>query len=452
MKARKNLLIGIGGVGMSALAQILLDQDECVTGVDRMIGTIEESSLPPSIKALSSQGVVITHDDDANVADGIDRIVISTAIEDTHPILAKARELNIPVVHRATALSEALSKHKLLAVAGTCGKSTVTAILGHIMEGCGYDPVVVNGAAVPGWDFNNTRVGSVRKPTRLLSNESLRWAIAEVDESDKSLTTFKPDAAVITNASADHFGIDETQELFDIFKKNVNGVIDDGRDDREPQEIERGKWSGSFTENGIRYTIPQPGLHNIYNAWHAVTIALAIGADEILLQESLATFPGVERRMQKVGEFTDTNGNSLAVIDDYAHNTEKLGAMWQALATEFPEGFAVVWRPHGYAPLRKMLDSLAEMFKSSVRKQDVLLILPVYDAGGTANREINSEALLEKLDGKCKGKVVGVKDLDEAEKHLREVAVSVKALVTAGARDPGLPILAKKLAGKIFNS
>lgn len=433
---------------MSALAQLLIDQDEKVAGADRMIGTIPGSDLPPSIKALSSQGVIITADDDTDAVDGIDRIIISTAIEDDHPILVKAKDLNIPVVHRARALSEALNRHKLLAVAGTCGKSTVTAILGHVLEGCGYDPVVVNGAAIPGWDFDDTRVGSVRKPSRSLSNESFRWAVAEVDESDKSLTAFKPDAAVITNASADHFGMDETQELFDIFKANVQGPVDDGRDGEEPQDIKLEKWSGSFTENGIRYTIPQPGIHNVHNAWHAVKIALAIGADEILLRESLASFPGVARRMQKVGEHTDKNGNPVAVIDDYAHNTEKLNAMWQALATEFPKGFAAVWRPHGYAPLRKMLDSLTAMFKSVVREQDVLLILPVYDAGGTANREINSDSLLAKLAGSCKGTVIGVKDLDEAEQRLREAASSVKALVTVGARDPGLPVLARRLAGK----
>jgi UDP-N-acetylmuramate--alanine ligase len=434
---------------MSALAQLLLDQEEKVSGVDRMIGAVPEFALPPSVKALSFQGAAISREDDLEVLKDIERIIVSTAIEDDHPVLRKACERAIPVVHRAQALSEALKKHKLLAVAGTCGKSTVSAILGHILEGCGYDPVVVNGAAVPGWDFNDTRVGSVRKPERALSNESLRWAVAEVDESDKSLTAFKPDAAVITNASADHFGLNETQELFDAFKKNVDGPIDDGRDEEKPQDIELGSWSGSFVEYGVKYTIPQPGIHNVYNAWHAVKIALALGADETLIKESLSTFPGVARRMQKVGELTDKNSRQVAVIDDYAHNTEKLNAMWQALSSEFPEGFAAVWRPHGYAPLRKMLEPLAEMFKSVVRKQDILLILPVYDAGGSANREINSDALLAKLEGNCKGTCLYVKDLDEAQERLLEASSKVQALVTVGARDPGLPVLARKLAQKI---
>jgi UDP-N-acetylmuramate-alanine ligase len=153
--------------------------------------------------------------------------------------------------------------------------------------------------------------------------------------------------------------------------------------------------------------------------------------------------------MQKVGEHITPNGNTVAVIDDYAHNTEKLSAMWQSLGAEFPEGFAAVWRPHGYAPLRKMLDSLAEMFNSSVREQDILLILPVYDAGGTANRDINSDSLIARINGFCKGKVIGVGNLEEAESLLRKVASSVKALVTVGARDPGLPVLARRLVQKI---
>jgi UDP-N-acetylmuramate--alanine ligase len=449
VKGRKNLLIGIGGVGMSALAQILLDKGESVAGVDRMIGTVDESAIPPSVKALEAQGVPVSGDGDASAADGIERIVVSTAIESDHPILLRAAKENIPVVHRSEALAQALGAHKLLAVAGTCGKSTVTAILGHILEGCGFDPVVVNGAAIPGWDFGDSRVGSVRKPSNPLPDESLRWAVAEVDESDKSLTAFKPDAAVITNASADHFGIEETLELFDVFKKNVPGPVDDGRDGGSPQEIELGKWSGSFVENGIRYTIPQPGIHNVYNAWHAVKIATAIGADGELVKKALATFPGVARRMQKVGELADGSGRKVAIVDDYAHNTEKLHAMWQALSSEFPGGFAAVWRPHGYAPLRKMLEPLAEMFKSAVREQDTLFILPVYDAGGSANRDINSGALIEKLSGSCKGTVKAVADLDEAEKQMRETASSVEALVTVGARDPGLCVLAKKLAEKI---
>jgi UDP-N-acetylmuramate--alanine ligase len=133
------------------------------------------------------------------------------------------------------------------------------------------------------------------------------------------------------------------------------------------------------------------------------------------------------------------------VVDDYAHNPAKLAAMWSALAAAFPAGVAVVWRPHGYGPLRKMLLQLAETFRAAIRPQDALLLLPVYDAGGTADRSVASEHLSAELAGVA-GIVECVPSLDAAEARLRELAPRMGAVVTAGARDPGLPLLAKRLA------
>lgn len=439
LKARSNFILGLGGVGMSALAQFLIDRGEKVSGADRLIGSIPESDYPPALIALRNQGVKILADDGSGIDETIDRIIVSTAIEETHPALKRAEELKIPVVHRAQALSQALKPNKVLAVAGTCGKSTVTAILGHILEGAGFDPVVVNGAAIPGWDFDNTRVGSVRKPLNSSIDESQRWAIVEVDESDKSLTSFSPHAAIITNASADHFGIEETDALFDHFKSQVSGIVIDCRKESKYVEgLTLNAWSGSFTEDNITYTIPQPGEHNVHNARVAIKIASLLGADSEKLKAALATFPGVARRMQKL---TDEK-SPVAVIDDYAHNTEKLHAMWTALQAAFPKGVAVVWRPHGYAPLRKMINDLAEMFSRTIRPQDKLLLLPVYDAGGTATRDINSDILLEKISN-CNVELTA--SIEDARKRLIEISPSVEAIVTAGARDPQLPVLAKQI-------
>jgi UDP-N-acetylmuramate-alanine ligase len=131
------------------------------------------------------------------------------------------------------------------------------------------------------------------------------------------------------------------------------------------------------------------------------------------------------------------------VYDDYAHNPEKIKAMWTTLAETHPEGICVVWRPHGYAPLRKMLNGLAEMFNETVRPCDKLLLLPVYDAGGTADRSINSDELLKRIDAE---KAVSVKDLDEAYDWISANRAKFAAFATCGARDPGLPILAKRVA------
>ena len=393
----KRHLIGIGGVGMSALATALVRLCDEVTGADRTLGT-------PNIRHLESLGVRCFPDDGTGVDGTTDEVIVSTAIEDGNPGLEKARELGIPVTHRAAALARTLSPYKLVAVVGTCGKSTVTAMLGHILAECGFDPMCVNGANVPGWE------GAVRFGRG-------EYAVAEVDESDKSLVAFKPYAAVVTNASADHYSKEEMDEVFDAFVEGMPGPLVEGR-----------KVYGEAD-------VSIPGRHNRNNAFLALEMAKALGCGEAEAKAALLKFGGVERRLQKIGE---------GVYDDYAHNPEKIRAMWTTLAEAHPEGVCVVWRPHGYAPLRKMLDALAEMFNGTVRPCDKLLLPPVYDAGGTADRSINSDALAAKIDP---GKVAVVRDLDEAYEWICANRSRFAAFATCGARDPELPILARRIAG-----
>ena len=427
-------LIGIGGVGMSALAQALLDRGFAVSGADRQITTVGAPPPTPVLRALAAQGVALFPDDGSGVNAETARIIVSTAIEDTNPGLHKAQERGIPVVHRAAALAELLSGCKLVAVAGTCGKSTVTAILAHILVTCGFDPPVVNGAQIVGWDAHGARVGSVRKGAG-------EYAVAEVDESDKSLTAFKPYAAIITNASADHYSKEEMDAVFDAFIRDVQGPVIDGRVGDEA--------AGRRFPQGLKEAIesfPLPGAHNRANARLALAMACALGADPAQAAAALATFPGVERRLQRVGAVL-CGGREVTVYDDYAHNPEKLRAMWTTLAEAYPRGVAAVWRPHGYGPLRKMLEPLAAMFREVMRPQDALVLLPVYDAGGTADRNVNADALAALL-GDAPGAVKLVSSLEEAEEYLRARADAFGAIVTAGARDPGLPVLARRLAGK----
>lgn len=411
-------LVGIGGVGMSALAQALLDAGGTVTGADRALGG--SGARPGVLAALARAGVRLFPDDGSGIGPDTARVIVSTAVEETNRDLRCARARGIPVVHRAAALAELLAPRRLVAVAGTCGKSTVTAILGHLLAESGFDPVVVNGAQVVGWDAGGTRVGSTRKGTGA-------YAVAEVDESDKSLVAFKPFAAVVTNASADHYSKAEMDAVFDAFVRGVPGPVIDGR--RTP-----------MVPSAAARTIPLPGEHNAVNAECALRMAAALGADPARLAAAIRTFPGVERRLQRVG----TCGGAV-VYDDYAHNPEKLHAMLATLQAAYPKGVAVVWRPHGYAPLRKMLEALAAMFRATLRPCDELLVLPVYDAGGTTDRSLNSDALVARLNA---SPVRFVEGLEDAETHLRTHAPAFGALVVTGARDPGLPVLARRLAGK----
>ena len=420
---------------MSALATALVRLGDEVTGADRTLDT-------PNVRFLESLGVKVFPDDGSGVDAATDEVVVSTAIEPTNPGLAKAQTLGIPVTHRAKALARALQGFRLVAVVGTCGKSTVTAMLGHVLAECGLDPFCVNGANVPGW------TGAVRFGRG-------EYAVAEVDESDKSLVAFSPYAAIVTNASADHYSKEEMDAVFDAFVKDCKGPVVDGRRGLEGL----GSLGGLGGLEGLE--VAMPGAHNRQNASLALRMAVALGCDEVRARAALRTFRGVERRLQLITPFLVPHSpflvphspfpvpRSPVVYDDYAHNPEKLRAMWTTLAERFPQGVCAIWRPHGYAPLRKMKDALAAMFAETIRPQDRLLLLPVYDAGGTTDRSINSDALLAalaRLDAAAGSRVKLVADLDAAFGWCRTQADAFGCFVTCGARDPGLPVLARRLA------
>lgn len=396
---------------MSALATALLRLGDEVTGADRTLDT-------PNVRFLKSLGIRVFPDDGSGIDASTDEVIVSTAIEETNPGLVKASSLGIPVTHRAKALARTLSAYRLVAVVGTCGKSTVTAMLGHILSVCGLDPMCVNGANVPGWE------GAVRFGKG-------RYAVAEVDESDKSLVAFSPYAAIVTNASADHYSKEEMDEVFDAFVEGMPGPCIDGRKSLPTLA----------SSQKIAEVLPLPGRHNVQNAEMAVRMACALGVEESAAVAALANFGGVERRLQHVGVF-----GSAPVYDDYAHNPEKIQAMWTTLAEKYPKGICVIWRPHGYGPLKKLLDPLAQMFNATIRSQDKLLLLPVYDAGGTACRDINSPDLAERIDA---AKVELVDGLNAAYAWCVANEGRFAAFVTCGARDPGLPELARRLCGEL---
>lgn len=388
---------------MSALAVTLANLGDEVTGADRTLGT-------KNIRFLESMGITCHPDDGSGVDGTVDEVIVSTAIEDDNPGLVAAKEFGIPVTHRAVALARALANRKLVAVVGTCGKSTVTAMLGHILSECGLDPFCVNGANVPGWE------GAVRYGRG-------EYAVAEVDESDKSLVAFHPYAAIVTNSSADHFSKDEMDRVFDAFIAGLQGPVIDARSEQIDCED---------------VCVPMPGRHNKQNAALALKMAVALGCDEAKARAALMTFRGVERRLERYGE---------RVYDDYAHNPEKIRAMWQALAEAHPKGgICVVWRPHGYAPLRKMMGAFADAFNEIVRDRDKLLLLPVYDAGGTADRSVSSTDLMDMLNP---GVAIQVPTLDAAYNWIVQRANNFAAFAVCGARDPELPALAAKIAKNI---
>ena len=422
-------LIGIGGVGMSALAQAFLDKGWRVSGSDRLV---DRGEATPTLRTLAAEGVALCPQDGRAVDAGT-TVVYSTAIEADNADLLAARRTGARCLHRSEALAALTRGHETIAVTGTCGKSTVTAMLGHLLAACGRDPAVVNGAEVIGWDDGGRRIGSVRA-----SGNPQGPMVVEADESDKSLLALEPRHVIVTNASSDHFPKAEAEALFRAFKAKATGVVVDTSDAPAGPAPQTAGWETRFAWRGREWSLPMPGAHNVANAKAALGMALALGCDAEDLARGLATFPGVRRRLERVGTLA-----GACVVDDYAHNVEKLAAAWATLAEAFPAGVFGVWRPHGYAPLRKMLEGLAAMFNATVRPCDRLLLLPVYDAGGTTDRSLNSDALLARLT--CPAE--SVPDLAAAESRLRALARPGTAVATFGARDPGLPALARRLAG-----
>lgn len=411
-------LVGIGGTGMSALAIFLKERGHIVTGSDRNLNT-------PTIEYLRKLGIGCFPDDGKAIADDIDRVVVSSAIEDDNRDTIAAKRLSVPIVHRTEALAMQLANSSIIAVAGTCGKSTATAILAHILTECGLDPTCINGAPVPGPGW----LGPVR-----IGKDSRDIVVMEVDESDKSLLRFFPHSVIITNSSSDHYSKDEMDKVFDEFAARVPNygfLVDGRRKDGITPEIEE-----------MASHIALLGAHNRENAINATRMALKWGCKKEQIIKALETFPGVARRLQRI---TPSNAQ-IAVYDDYAHNTEKLHAMWTTLANEYPKGICVVWRPHGYAPLRKLLDNLAEMFRETIRPQDELLLLPVYDAGGTADRTINSADLQQKIGLE---NVRLVPDPTSAADWIAANKEYFGCFATCGARDPYLPALAQEICRRI---
>jgi UDP-N-acetylmuramate--alanine ligase len=427
-------LVGVGGIGMSALAQVLRRAGARVSGSDRAWDRTPDRAM---FRRLAAAGIVLHAQDGSGVTRALDAVVTSTAIEADNPDRAAAARLGVPVRHRADVLAALADRRDCIAVTGTSGKSTVTAMLGWILEQAGRDPTVVNGAVCPAWQAADC-VGNVRWGRS-------DWWVLEADESDRSLLRFHPRWAVITTASRDHFPAGEARALFAAFARQVrDGVLDASGDPPWRRGFAPRAEAGgmAFTYRGASYHVPMPGRHNAQNALSAVVMGERLGVDAGAMRSALAAFPGLHRRLERVG-----TERGVTVLDDYAHNPAKIRAAWEAAAP--PEGrLLAVWRPHGYGPLRTMCAALAETIRAVCRARDRLWVLPVYDAGGTADRGIGPEALVRS---------VGRAGVEAAEPDAAVCAAAAEAaagdvILVMGARDPDLPALARRLLPALAQS
>lgn len=428
-------LAGVGGIGMSGLAQVLVKAGRQVSGSDRC----RDAGQPLDVlDRLEQAGVRLVPQDGSGVEATTAALVVSSAIEADSADRLAAHRLGVPIVHRAAMLARLLKGRNCVAVTGTSGKSTVTAMIGWILAELGADPVVVNGAEVIGWEAAD-RVGNVRW------GQSDLWVI-EADESDRSLLEFTPDWAVVTNVSLDHFSAPETRALFREFTGRARkGVLDLAEDPAVLRGVqpELRRDGCRFRYRGVPFELGLPGRHNAENAVIAVALCEKLGYAPDETAAALATFRGIRRRLETVS----APDSPVRVIDDYAHNPEKIRASWQSVAA-FHERVIGVWRPHGYGPLRHLREELADTLASLLRAQDRLFILPVYDAGGTANRTQGTEVLVRML--KARGcPVTAVGGYDDMAAALADEAEAGDAVLVMGARDPELPLFARRVAAEL---
>lgn len=426
---------GVAGVGMSALAQALLDAGYRVSGSDRYIDQGHDLEI---LQTLRLAGVHLVPQDGSGIFNDTTALAVSTAIESDNADLRAAHEREVPVVHRAAMLARLAAGKHLLAVTGTAGKTTVTGMIGHICAEAGFDPVVVNGAIVTNWRAEN-RVGSVRAGAGDLM-------IIEADESDRSLMSFHPRFSVITNVSKDHFELSEVVSLFQLFRaqtadwtilgpqaaNTLDGVdlpslvLRDGPDGRH------------VVVDQHEYPVPMPGRHNAENALIAVQAARRLGIDPGVIARALSTFRGIHRRLEVVAR-----ENGITVLDDYAHNPAKIAASWSA-AAEGGGRVLGVWRPHGYGPLALLFNELVESLARVMRPADRAFILPVYYAGGTAKKTRDAERLAETLATRgCAAAFI--EDYAALHAALRATMRPGDTVLGMGARDPELPAFLKSL-------
>lgn len=430
-------LVGVAGVGMSALAQVLLARGFSVTGSDRYHDSGQELTV---LNKLRRAGVSLVSQDGAGVKPETAGVVVSTAIEPENPDVQAAGRQGIPIIHRAEMLSRLAHSFTTIAVTGTAGKTTVTGMLGWVLEQAGLDPMVVNGGSVLNWIDDNA-IGNVR------IGHGITWVL-EADESDRSLMQFDPDWAVITNISKDHFELDEVESLFQQFSLKVrHGVV--GCYGNPPFSMSgfhpRLSAQGcEFEYQGVTFKIPLLGRHNAENALHCVLMCERIGVSLPEVSRALTTFQGIQRRLEWVGQ-----ARGVTVIDDYAHNPAKIVAAWRAVAPYFKRLIAV-WRPHGHAPLALMMEELTHAFAGLAGRDDRVLILPVYYAGGTVRTMVDSSRLVDQL---IHAGVVteAVDSYDALKDRLLSLAQTDDAVLFMGARDPFLPVFALRFVFELDN-
>ena len=447
-------LVGVGGSGMMPLAMILAGQGAKVAGSDR---SLDSGRLPAKFDALRALGIGLFPQDGSGIVSPDQTVIASAAVEDSVPDMVRAAELGCPRMTRAQLNAQLFNAaHTAIGVAGTSGKSTVTGMVAWMLHSLGRDPTVMNGAVMKNFASAEAPFASA-----LVGNGDTY--VSEVDESDGSIALYSPHIAVLNNVSLDHKSLEELRALFGDFAGKARRAIvnagdpesaalamalDPGRTttfavegdaDLSARNLKPQSFAISFDLVASGVTLPVrlavPGRHNVANALAALG---AVGALGIALPEAvraIAGFTGLRRRFELVGE-----ANGVAVIDDFGHNPDKIGATLDTLHA-FPGRVLALFQPHGYGPLKVMRRELVEMFVNKLAPDDLLVLPdPVYQ-GGTVTREVTSADIV--ADIAASGRTARhIPDRAAAAAHIVAQAQPGDRIVVMGARDDSLSALA----------
>ncbi|MDI6792518.1 MAG: Mur ligase domain-containing protein [bacterium] len=443
--------IGIGGAGMNSLAQIIVERGFTVSGSDR---AFDQKVSPDLAGKLAELGIILSTQD-GSVFDKRDvrQVVVSTSIEDDNPDLKRAGQLGLPILHRAELLAQVSNTSRSIVVAGTSGKTTTTGIIGYVLYYLGLNPTVVNGGVIKNWAETDL-IGNA------ISGHDSNLAVIEADESDGTISLYRPSIGVVLNIALDHKPLSELEPLFNSFAQAVKETLilnlDCARSSelrgsakittfgigsnasRSIKQLELGPSGATFLLEGTSYYVPLLGRHNVSNALAAIAALRATGLSHTEISRALAEFKGIKRRLELIGE-----KNGVKVFDDYAHNPDKIRASIETLRPFFKR-LIVIFQPHGFGPTRLLKEGLISTFETCLDKNDLLYIPDIYYAGGTAARDISSADLIRPL----KEKGLSAYYYPQRDEIVKEVAARVQpedAVIVMGARDNTLSNLCRRL-------
>jgi UDP-N-acetylmuramate--alanine ligase len=442
-------IVGIGGIGMSAIAEILAARGFAVQGSD------QKNSA--NVRRLREGGIRVFVGHDAINLAGAEFVVISTAVKDDNPELVAARARGLPIIRRAEMLAELMRLYATISITGTHGKTSTTSLTAHILETAGKDPTVITGGIINAWG-SNARLGKGR------------WMIVEADESDGTFVKIPTQIGVVTNIDPEHldyFGtVAHMHAAYEQFYRNIpfygltvtcidhpvvrqmierlnlrrNGrrLVTYGRDpsadivltdmrvegtkSRFSAEVRSGVPGGK--RQLVDWTIPSPGEHAVLNALAAFAVAAETGLDDDEIRSAMRTFSGVKRRFQLTG---DVDG--IEIYDDYGHHPIEIAAVLRAARAGAKQRVFAVIEPHRYSRVKSLFDD----FCGCVQDADGVIVAPMYSAGEAPIDGVDNHALARGIQAAGHPKVVAANEASDITGLIARAAKSGDKVIFFGA-------------------